>query len=141
MYSPDGNYPEGSGYWCYGTLYQVLMLAALNSTLGTDNGLSDTPGFSKTAEYMLYMTGLNSKFFNYSDCAPSSTAALASWWFADKYSNPSLLYNELKMLKNGEYASCAENRLLPMIMAFANNLNLDAISAPSNKLWSGRKRP
>ena len=91
MYSPDGNYPEGSGYWCYGTLYQVLMLAALNSTLGTDNGLSDTPGFSKTAEYMLYMTGLNSKFFNYSDCAPSSTAALASWWFADKYSNPSLL--------------------------------------------------
>ena len=31
--SPDGNYPEGSGYWCYGTLYQVLMLAALNSTL------------------------------------------------------------------------------------------------------------
>ena len=81
MYSPDGNYPEGSGYRCYGTLYQVLMLAALNSTLGTDNGLSDTPGFSKTAEYMLYMTGLNSKFFNYSDCAPSSTAALASWWF------------------------------------------------------------
>lgn len=29
-----------------------------------------------------------------------------------------------------------------MIMAFANNLNLDAISAPSNKLWSGKgKRP
>lgn len=138
MYSPDGNYPEGSGYWCYGTLYQVLMLAALDSTLGTDNGLSSTPGFSKTAEYMLYMTGLNSKFFNYSDCAPSSTAALASWWFADKYNNPSLLYNELKMLKNGEYASCAENRLLPMIMAFANNLNLDAVSAPSNKLWSGK---
>lgn len=138
MYSPDGNYPEGSGYWCYGTIYQVLMLAALESTLGSDDGLSDTPGFSKTAEYMLYMTGLNSRFFNYSDCAPSSTAALASWWFADKYNNPSLLYNELKMLKNGEYASCAENRLLPMLMAFANNLNLDAVSAPSNKLWSGK---
>ena len=30
MYAPDGNYPEGSGYWCYGTLYQVLMLAALD---------------------------------------------------------------------------------------------------------------
>ena len=70
MYSPDGNYPEGSSYWCYGTLYQVLMLAALNSTLGTNNGLSDTPGFSKTAEYMLYMTGLNSKFFNYSSVLP-----------------------------------------------------------------------
>lgn len=138
MYAPDGNYPEGSSYWCYGTLYEVLMLAALESTLGTDNGLSDTEGFSKTAEYMLYMTGLNSKFFNYSDCAASSTAALATWWFADKYNNPSLLYNELKMLKNGEYASCSENRLLPMIMAFANKLELDDISAPTKKMWSGR---
>lgn len=138
MYSPDGNYPEGSGYWCYGTLYQVLMLGALDSTIGTDKGLSTIAGFSKTAEYMLYMTGLNSKFFNYSDCAPSSTAALASWWFADKYNNPSLLYNELRVLKNGEYASCEESRLLPMIMAFANKLNLDAVSAPTNKLWSGK---
>lgn len=138
MYSPDGNYPEGSGYWCYGTLYQVLMLAALESTIGTDNGLSNTPGFSKTAEYMLYMTGLNGNFFNYSDCAPSSTAALATWWFADKYNNPSLLYSELQMLKNGEYTSCEENRLLPMIMAFANKMNLDAVSAPVNKLWSGK---
>lgn len=138
MYSPDGNYPEGSGYWCYGTLYQVLMLGALDSTIGTDKGLSTIAGFSKTAGYMLYMTGLNSKFFNYSDCAPSSTAALASWWFADKYNNPSLLYNELQVLKNGEYASCEESRLLPMIMAFANKLNLDAVSAPTNKLWSGK---
>ena len=138
MYSPDGNYPEGSGYWCYGTLYQALMLASLESTIGTDNGLSNTPGFSKTAEYMLYMTGLNSKFFNYSDCASSSTAALATWWFADKYNNPSLLFNELRMLKNGEYASCEESRLLPMVMAFANKMNLDAVSAPANKLWSGK---
>jgi len=138
MYSPDGNYPEGAGYWCYGTLYEVLMLAALNSTIGTDNGLSDTSGFSETAKYMLYMTGLNSKFFNYSDCAPASTAALATWWFADKYKNSSLLYNELRMLKNGEYTNCAENRLLPMIMAFANNINLDNISAPTEKLWSGK---
>lgn len=138
MYSPDGNYPEGSSYWCYGTLYQVLMLAALDSTIGSDGGLSNTEGFSKTAEYMLYMTGLNSKFFNYSDCGPSSTAALATWWFADKYSNPSLLYNELRMLKNGEYASSAENRLLPMIMTFANKMNLDAVSAPADKIWSGK---
>lgn len=137
MYSPDGNYPEGSSYWCYGTLYEVLMLSALDSTLGTDSGLSEVSGFSKTAEYMLYMTGLNSKFFNYSDCSATATAALAAWWFADKYKNPSLLYNELKLLKNGEYTSCSENRLLPMIIAFAKDLDLDNVAAPTEKLWSG----
>lgn len=46
------------------------------------------------------------------------------------------------MLKNGEYASCAENRLLPMIMAFANNLNLDATSLlPINYGVEKGKRP
>lgn len=138
MYSPDGNYPEGAGYWCYGTLYEVLMLSALDSALGGDDGLSEVAGFSKTAEYMLYMTGMNSKFFNYSDCASSSTAALPSWWFAQKYNNPSLLYNELKMLKNGEYTNCSENRLLPMIMAFANKIDVDNVKAPSEKVWSGK---
>lgn len=138
MYAPDGNYPEGSGYWCYGTLYQVLMLAALKSTVGTDYGLSDTPGFSKTAEYMLYMTGVRNELFNYSDCAPSSTVALAVWWFADAYNNPSLLYNELRALMNGEYASSSENRLLPLVMAFAKNLNLNDVPAPTNRIWSGK---
>lgn len=138
MYAPDGNYPEGAGYWCYGTLYQVLMLSALESTLGTDSGLAETEGFSKTAEYMLYMTGMNSRFFNYSDCAPSVVPALPMWWFAQKYNNPSLLYNELRVLKNGEYSSSSESRLLPMLMAYAGKLNIDNVSAPSAKVWSGK---
>jgi hypothetical protein len=138
MYSPDGNYPEGSSYWCYGTIYQVLMLAALDSTLDSDSGLSNTPGFSRTAEYMLYMTGMNSRFFNYSDCAPAVTPALATWYFADKYKNPSLLYNELRVLADGKYTSSDESRLLPMLPAFANNIDLSAVAPPASKLWSGK---
>jgi hypothetical protein len=138
MYSPDGNYPEGPSYWCYGTLYQTLMLSALESTLGTDSGLSDISGFSKTGEYMLYTLGMNDKFFNYSDCGSSAAPGLASWWFADKYQNPSLLYNELIHLKNGKYATSDESRLLPMLMAFANNIDLSNVSAPTSKIWSGK---
>lgn len=138
LYSPDGNYPEGAGYWCYGTTYQVLINAALESSLGMDAGLSDTPGFARTAEYMLFMTGLNNKFFNYSDCAQSSTPVLATWWFAAKYNNPSLLCRELQALNEGRYTSSEERRLLPMLMAFAGKLNLTDVHPPTDKIWSGR---
>lgn len=40
MYNPDGNYPEGYGYWGYGTAFECIMLAAMESCTGTDNGLS-----------------------------------------------------------------------------------------------------
>lgn len=44
-YGPDGGYPEGFHYWGYGTSFQVLLIAALESALGTDAGLSEYPGF------------------------------------------------------------------------------------------------
>ena len=42
-YAPDGGYPEGFGYWSYGTSYQVMLNDALESSLGHDAGLSDYP--------------------------------------------------------------------------------------------------
>ncbi len=48
-YGPDGGYPEGFHYWGYGTSFQVLLIAALESALGTDAGLSEYPGFLESA--------------------------------------------------------------------------------------------
>lgn len=137
MYSPHGNYSEGPSYWCYGTLFQVLMLSGLESTLGTDYGLSEISGFSKTGEYMLYTVGLNNRFFNYSDCSPSAVPALALWYFADKFNDPSLLFNEIELLTKGYYPKSEDMRLLPMLMAFANKLTLEELTPPSKKIWSG----
>ncbi|RME95169.1 MAG: hypothetical protein D6766_03960, partial [Verrucomicrobia bacterium] len=47
-YAPKGSYPEGPGYWSYGTTYNVLLIAALESVLGSDYGLSGAPGFDQT---------------------------------------------------------------------------------------------
>lgn len=138
MYSPDGNYSEGPSYWCYGTIYQALMLSVLDSALGSDDGLSNISGFSKTGEYMLYTVGLNNRFFNYADCAAGAVPALALWYFADKFNDPSLLYNEIRMLQNGRYSTSSEVRLLPMLMAYAKNLTLDDIQEPTKKVWSGK---
>ena len=42
-YGPDGGYPEGFGYWGYGTSFQVMLIAALESAFGTDNGPPKPP--------------------------------------------------------------------------------------------------
>jgi hypothetical protein len=139
IYSPDGNYPEGYGYWGYGTEFQVFMIAALEKIFGHDGGLSDTRGFSKTAEYMLFMAGLDNQVFNYSDCASPEYPKLAMWWFADKYKNPSLLANEIRVLDAGKYINNNEDiRMLPIIMPWVNNVNdVSNIQLPSQKIWSG----
>jgi hypothetical protein len=49
-YVPDGAYPEGPGYWAYGTTYNVILISALQSVLGTDFGLAKQPGFLATAD-------------------------------------------------------------------------------------------
>ena len=46
-FAPDGAWGEGPGYWAYATSYNVVMIAALESALGSDFGLPQAPGFSE----------------------------------------------------------------------------------------------
>ncbi|MBQ8286995.1 MAG: hypothetical protein IJZ10_11960, partial [Thermoguttaceae bacterium] len=66
-YEPDGNYVEGPGYWGYGTGFNVLLLAALNSALGNDFGRSETRGFKETIRYYEHVFGTTGDAFNYPD--------------------------------------------------------------------------
>ena len=63
-YAPDGAYPEGPGYWSYGTTYNVILISALQSVLGTDFGLTQQPGFLATADYYLHVIGPSGYYFN-----------------------------------------------------------------------------
>lgn len=94
-YGPDGAYPEGASYWSYGTTFNVMLIAALESTLGSDFGLTRTPGFAATADYMLHVYGPTGLPFNYSD-AGSGRAGLipAMFWFASVRQAPYLLWSE-----------------------------------------------
>ena len=50
-FAPDGAWGEGPGYWSYATQYNVAMIAALESALGTDYGLSAIPGFAEAGTF------------------------------------------------------------------------------------------
>jgi len=138
-YGPDGNYSEGYTYWDYGTSFQVMLLAALDSAFGTDLGLHQTPGFMKSAEYMLYMAGPLRMCFNYSDCSSNETILIPMFWFARKSNTQSLLCVEKnKIAGGGSYASSAgKDRLLPLALVYGNMPTFDAIPFPDKKIWVG----
>ncbi len=67
VYAPDGGYPEGPGYWEYGTTYNVIALACLESALGTDFNLGYDKGFVRTAIYRRSVITPTGLAFNYAD--------------------------------------------------------------------------
>ena len=84
-YAPDGAYPEGPGYWGYGTTYNVIALALLESALGTDFGLSQAEAFDRTAIYRLQVQSPTGLAFNYADGGPGLGASPAFTWLAARF--------------------------------------------------------
>lgn len=140
VFGPDGNYPEGPGYWNYGSTFQVMLSAALESALGSDNGLSKAPGFMDSATYMLFSEGSSGNYFNYYDCGPTSTAKSSIFWFAKKTENPSLVFKELELINNGVYTKFVSSdihRILPNAIVFGKDLDLSSIKTPVQNIFVG----
>lgn len=116
-YQPDGVYPEGPSYWEYGTTYNVLGIAALESALATDFGLVDFPGFHETGAFPLYMTGPTGNHFTFSDCGSRNRCFPAVYWFARRLDDPGLFHLDhpwLEKALRGE--ASAESRFLPLLL-------------------------
>lgn len=137
LYAPDGNYGEGPDYWNYGTLYEALMISSLYSVFGTDFGLSDSAGFDRTADYIVHCSGTAGKLFNYYDNPGDDGPFYPLWFFADRFHNPSLLYNELKKLQQGNYAYTENLRLLPLLSLYASRVDTDNLMAPEKLGFAG----
>ena len=91
MYLPNGAYPEGPGYWHFGTEYNVMAIAMLESALGDDMGLASLPAFRETGKYVDLVTGPTGLMFNYSDCSAGRKPSWTTWWFAARFGEPGLV--------------------------------------------------
>jgi hypothetical protein len=85
-YAPDGVYPEGPGYWGYGTSYTIVAASVLESALGTDFGISNSPGFMKSANFYLEAVAPSGEYFNFADSDGSINGGsiILLTWFAGK---------------------------------------------------------
>ncbi len=137
-YKPDGAYPEGYGYWGYGTSFNVMFLSAVDKALGTNYGLTDMPGFLETGRFLENMLAPSAKCYNWGDCGPEGSLKPAMFWFAEKNNNPSLLWMEKQYLETNDYSEFTHDRLLPAIMIWGKNISLEEIDPPQSKMYVGQ---
>ncbi|MEN9951573.1 MAG: hypothetical protein RLY85_2325 [Bacteroidota bacterium] len=136
-YGPDGIYPEGYGYWGYGTSFNVLFNSAIEKLYGTDFDLNQLPGFLKTGGFMENMTGPTGKPFNYSDAGSTGGFHPAMFWLANKTMDPSLLWIEKNYLIQANAERLVKDRLLPAIMLWKGKFTAKDIVAPKALTWTG----
>lgn len=146
VYKYNGAYPEGMGYWEYGTSFNILLIDMLQRMWGTDRGLTAVEGFLKTVNFVTHMQGngtkqlsggtlksINPLPFNFADCGSGIGVQVGMFWLAARSTDPAVLYNELKKLDftltNSE-SSLAGNRLLPFLLIWSMNLSLANLPAP-----------
>jgi len=98
-YGPEGGWNEGPGYWAYATRYNVVFLAALESALGTDFGLSGIEGFDRAGTFRIYFSSPTSRTFNYADAGDGLGAAESMFWLAKRFSQPVYAWQEHQQLE------------------------------------------
>lgn len=138
VYQPDGAYPEGYAYWGYGTTMNVLFLQLMEEAYGTDEGLSDLPGFLQTAEFLQHMLAVSQQCYNWGDCSLGGSLKPAMFWFAQKTNDPSLLWMENKFLQTSNFDQFTWQRLLPAVLIWAKDIPLGSITEPNSKFWVGQ---
>lgn len=83
FYMPDGMYPEGPGYWQYGTMYHVKLLAACES-LGIP--FAGDAILRKAGSSIIHLEGPSGYSFNFADSgAKKGVPSAAQCWIARQY--------------------------------------------------------
>lgn len=138
-YAPDGTYPEGPMYWGYGTTFNVILISALETALGSDFGLAAMPGFLATADYYLHVIGPSGYSFNYFD-APRSrdTPQPAMFWFAARLGRADLLHNQLPVLERrlADRSNRRTERTDPLLLLWMAS-RPGQPAQPLARAWSG----
>ena len=125
-YARDGVYPEGPGYWSYGTTYQVLMISALQTALGTDWKLSAAPGFLASAPALVEQIGPTGEPFNFSDGGGGVQFEPTLFWFAQRTRQPELVYAQNQLLRQAlsarQNVHSEASRFLPLLALWVADL-------------------
>lgn len=151
VYKYNGAYPEGMGYWDYGTTFNVLFIDMLQRMWGTDRQLLSVEGFLSTVNFVTHIQGNGTKQmssgtlkdtnplpFNFADCGSGIGVLPGMFWLAGQAGNTNCLYGEMKKLEfnlTGSPSSLTGNRLLPMLLIWSMNLKLNDLPAPSENTY------
>lgn len=134
-YAPDGAYPEGVGYWDYGTSYNAMFISAVEKIFGSDFGLCQMPGFLKTGEFILNMVTPGMKSFAFSDNSEGAGFHPTMFWFYNKTKDPTILYNHALIYKNSKGKLLKGNWMAPAAIIWGISTSLENPKVPESLNW------
>ena len=136
-YGPNGVYPEGYGYWDYGTSFELLLIESLRTALGSSFDLEKAPGFLESAKFMNYMVGPTGRTFNFSDSGdPKNSIMPWLYWFADETGDMSLVWSTHDLLTKQKRPR-SMGRLAPIPLLFAARCDTSKIKPIEQNFWYG----
>ncbi len=142
FYLPDGAYPEGPGYWHYGTNYHVLLLAARES-LGQD--VEVAPVLRLSGDFLMHVVGPTRSPFNYADgnAKPAVPSPAQSWLAAHFKDAGQAAYvrSELEnALKSGlGVGTGGESRFFPLHLLWLPQVPAGTSATPLSARFDGEQ--
>lgn len=120
FYQPSGGYPEGPGYWHYGSNYHTLALALCATDPHTELHIPTPPEFKTSPLFPKHLTGSTGRIFNFADSSPATSYTTAAQsWMAREFNDPATcqlirtgIANDLRHLK--KYHRGKRDRFFPL---------------------------
>jgi hypothetical protein len=135
-YSDEGCYPEGYGYWAYGTSFQIMLIAALESAFGSDLGLMDgQERFYNSSRFISMMSTPKHNVFSYFDGGRRQNFQHIQAWMAAKTGDTSVLYPELTFHKDRGLVMNDEDRLLPLFLIAGKGIDFNKVPKPEDNYY------
>lgn len=137
-YAPDGAYAEGGNYWEYGTLFNVLLIDALNGMFGSDYGLTQAEGFDKTFGYISHMITPRGGLYCYGDNPTMANFYVSPFWFAREQDDT----QNLQPFTENIGIDKDRHRLLPLAVVWGHKIKFKSPSklkgfTPTSDFWIG----
>ena len=135
-----GGYPEGYNYWGYGTSFQIMLEAAVESAFD-ERFLRDArndipPGFYESSEFIRFTSTPAGNCYSFSDSYRKASGQYMQAWMARRAGDPSLLSPEFRIMEETGYKRLCEERLFPMfIISLSGFSPIHAISTPTGHYY------
>jgi hypothetical protein len=139
-YSPNGSYPEGVGYWNYGTTYNVLLIDMLQKALEDDFGLLEQPGFSVTGDYYHSAHTPMGRTFSYADSRWRKSKGRLSptlFWLAKAFDRPDWLSTRIGWT-GGDLTHVAGSHLAPLLLFWIQGATINNVPLDIPLDWEGK---
>jgi hypothetical protein len=101
--------------------------------------LSECEGFKESAQFMIFSIGNIGKAYNYSDSGEKRNSVPSLWYFAYRFNDPDIIYNEYhKVLDAKNYKIGIGHRMGFQQIYHASLCDVSEMNSPKKTLFHGR---